>query len=544
MNIAIYSRKSKFTGKGDSIENQIEMCTAYAKEHFKDCTILVYEDEGFSGKNSNRPEFQRLMQDIKSKKINILMCYRLDRISRNVADFSSTLDILSSHDVAFISIREQFDTTTPMGRAMMYIASVFAQLERETIAERVRDNMLQLAHSGRWLGGITPLGFSSEQESLIDMEGKNRKKYKLVIDEKEITLVRLLFEKFIELGSVYKLEGYCLKNEIKTRKNDYFDLTSLKFILTNPVYLTADQAAYNFFNSVGCNISRDKNDFDGTHGIMTYNRTNQSKNKQIKNDVSDWIISVGEHAPIISSKIWIEVQKTMQKNSDKAFRKVHNQEALLPGLLRCAKCGSYMRPKRSRMSADGTKNHYYYICEMKEKTNGLKCDMKNVAGHKLDQSLIEQLKQLSLQSSSLDKKLDKDMISIAQKNISIQERINEIQSKITTNEKLINNLLSTLGEAKDTIASKYIIDKVNILGNEITTYNEHLIKLETEKSKTTAHSQTLDLMQDILRYFNENIDQADIQTKRTMIKSIVDAAVWDGDNLHLDIFGSNTLGEL
>ncbi|SHK88711.1 Resolvase, N terminal domain [Clostridium cavendishii DSM 21758] len=148
---AIYSRKSVFTGKGESIENQIELCKEYTTKHFdeKAPKFLIYEDEGFSGGNTNRPKFQELLKDVKANKVDILICYRLDRISRNVADFSITLELLQKHNVAFVSIKEQFDTTTPMGRAMVYISSVFAQLERETIAERVRDNMLQLAKTGR-----------------------------------------------------------------------------------------------------------------------------------------------------------------------------------------------------------------------------------------------------------------------------------------------------------------------------------------------------------------------------------------------------------
>ena len=182
MKIAIYSRKSKYTGKGDSIGNQIQMCKDYIETHYRnnDPEYIIYEDEGFSGGNINRPKFQKLLSDIKKEKFDILICYRLDRISRNVSDFSTTLEELQSYGVDFISIKEQFDTTTPMGRAMIYIASVFAQLERETIAERVRDNMVELAKSGKWSGGRTPLGFDNESSSYIDEEGNERKLVKLV----------------------------------------------------------------------------------------------------------------------------------------------------------------------------------------------------------------------------------------------------------------------------------------------------------------------------------------------------------------------------
>ncbi|WP_373845456.1 recombinase family protein, partial [Clostridium sp.] len=143
MKAAIYSRKSKFTSKGESIGNQIEMCKEYCTKNFDGkIEFIIYEDEGFSGGNIDRPQFQKMILDAKGGKFDSLVCYRLDRISRNVADFSATLELLEQHNISFVSIKEQFDTSTPMGKAMVYIASVFAQLERETIAERVRDNML------------------------------------------------------------------------------------------------------------------------------------------------------------------------------------------------------------------------------------------------------------------------------------------------------------------------------------------------------------------------------------------------------------------
>ncbi len=171
---AIYARKSIATNKGESIENQIQLCKEIGiKAGATD--FLYYKDEGFSGSNTNRPKFKEMMKDAKAKKFSMLICYRLDRISRNVADFSSTLETLHKYDIDFVSIKENFDTSTPIGRAMVYIASVFAQLERETIAERVRDNMLELAKTGRWLGGTAPLGFTSEAINYKDANGKNKK---------------------------------------------------------------------------------------------------------------------------------------------------------------------------------------------------------------------------------------------------------------------------------------------------------------------------------------------------------------------------------
>ena len=199
MKIAIYSRKSKFTGKGESTQNQVELCKEYANKHFDNIEeFIVYEDEGFSGGDTDRPEFQRLLKDANKNNFSVLICYRLDRISRNVSDFSNTIEELNNYNISFVSIREQFDTSTPMGRAMMYIASVFAQLERETIAERIKDNMLQLARSGRWLGGNTPIGYESESIVYLDSNYKEKKMYKLSPIKKELDVVKLIYGKYLE----------------------------------------------------------------------------------------------------------------------------------------------------------------------------------------------------------------------------------------------------------------------------------------------------------------------------------------------------------
>ena len=189
--IAIYSRKSRYTGKGESIGNQIDLCREYIRTHYGNAAAqqaVVFEDEGFSGGNLNRPDFKRMMTAAKDRKFKAIVVYRLDRISRNISDFSSLIEELGRLGIDFVSIRESFDTSSPMGRAMMYSASVFSQLERETIAERIRDNMHELAKTGRWLGGTTPTGYASESVKSITVDGKTKKacKLKLLPDEAEL----------------------------------------------------------------------------------------------------------------------------------------------------------------------------------------------------------------------------------------------------------------------------------------------------------------------------------------------------------------------
>ena len=152
----------------------------------------------------------------------MIVCYRLDRISRNTIDFALLYQELERLDINFISVTENFDTTTPLGRAMLSISSAFAQLERDTIAERIRDNMLALAKTGRWLGGTTPLGYISTAKTSVDIGGKIRTAYRLKTDSDNFSLARLIFDKFLEFRSLTKVETYLLNYHYKTRNGKKF----------------------------------------------------------------------------------------------------------------------------------------------------------------------------------------------------------------------------------------------------------------------------------------------------------------------------------
>ena len=335
--IALYSRKSKFTGKGESIGNQVELGKEYVRVHFGDAAvdkIVVYEDEGFSGGNLNRPAFKRMMDAAKKRQFKAIIVYRLDRISRNVSDFSGLIEELARLDISFISIKEQFDTSTPMGRAMMYIASVFSQLERETIAERIRDNMHELAKTGRWLGGTTPTGFESEAIKSITVDGKTKKACKLKLVPEEADIVKTIFDLYVETDSLTLTEAALIKQGFKTKNGKYFTRFSVKAILQNPVYMVADQEAYDFFIKNDTDLFSEHDAFDGVHGMMAYNRTDQEKGRaSISLPPSEWIVSVGKHPGLIPGKVWVQVQESLERNKSKSFRKPRSNEALLTGLL-------------------------------------------------------------------------------------------------------------------------------------------------------------------------------------------------------------------
>ncbi len=158
---AIYVRQSKDKKDSLSIKGQIDLCR-HECSHPE--SALIYEDKGFSGKNTQRPGFQSMLKDVKEGKIRKIIVYRLDRLSRSIIDFGQLWNELEKNQVEFVSVNEKFDTTTPMGRAMIYIIMVFAQLERETIGERVTDNYYTRIRQGNWPGGAGALWHDKYEE--------------------------------------------------------------------------------------------------------------------------------------------------------------------------------------------------------------------------------------------------------------------------------------------------------------------------------------------------------------------------------------------
>lgn len=379
-NIAIYSRKSCMTDKGESIQNQINICKDYIFGHIgkpENCNLIIYKDEGFSAKNTDRPEFKKMIEDAKNKKFSHIVCYRLDRISRNVGDFSGLIEKLNKINISFICVKEQFDTSVPMGRAMMYMASVFAQLERETIAERVKDNMLMLSKEGQWLGGTTPLGFKSYKKY-----DKNKYKFYLNTDFEEIKIVETIYRKFSECHSLSETKQYLDNTNTKSRLGNHFSVPGIKKILTNPVYCSADEHARNYFEKMGANVCFGSYKCDETVGIIAYNKRNYRENNGKINPISNWIIALGTHRSIIRSEEWVKINKII--NLSKNYKN-EDTMSLLSNRLICQICSSKMIQKTRKNKAD-----YDYICTSKIYKCNNKCTCNNLNGNYTDKLIIYQ----------------------------------------------------------------------------------------------------------------------------------------------------------
>lgn len=528
---AIYSRKSIFTGKGESIENQIEMCKDYYLRHYgSDVDFIIYEDEGFSGGNTKRPKFQEMLSDIKLKKFDTLICYRLDRISRNVADFSSTLELLQDNNIDFISIKEQFDTSTPMGRAMVYISSVFAQLERETIAERVRDNMLQLAKTGRWLGGQEPFGFKSEKITYIDENFNERSLMKLSPVKDELEVVKLIFDKYLETNSITQVTNYLQDNLYTGKNGGDWGTTQVKKILSSAIYVISTEETHNYLKSLGINVYGEPNG----NGYLSYNKT---RKMIFDRDITEWIYAVAKHKGVIDSKTWLTVQSILEKNKHKKIKRTAtgtNNTALLTGILKCSKCGSNMIIKQGHKSkTEEGKRYDYYVCSKKDNSRGKKCDNKNVRADRLDSIVLRELKNYN--KDYLEESLI-EILNTATDNSNNINKINKVNLEISEKETSISNLVKQLSSAPNEIVSNYIMEEINKLSNDISEAKKLLEKLKENKETKKNDIDNLNLILDMLNTFNGTFDFIeDIQQKRLMLQTLLSSAIWNGENYEVKL---------
>lgn len=521
MNIGIYARKSVYSDKSDSIESQIKICKEYAQNNFKVTTIVEYEDEGFTGANTDRPGFSHLMQDILSKKIDLLICYKIDRISRNVLDFSKTFNILQENNIQFVSVKEQIDTSTPLGRAMMYICSVFAQMERETTAERVKDSMIELAKSGKWAGGKAPIGYRRER---ILINGKHHTV--LVKSESELPFLNMIFDTFLEGYSLGGLETYFRNAGVKSLNGKYLSSTQLFQILKNPHYTSATKEVYDYFESLGCTMAVERERFDGKHGLIVYGRTKGGKTKiHSVNPPNMWIVSVGLHEPLISAEKWLAVQARFGQNM--IDRKRKHEVGLLKGILRC-KCGYAMGVQHK---VDKIYNLVYdnYYCSQRNRKGPEFCDMRMVSVDELDAKIIEILKQISIDKKLLEKYIKADTTPI------ITKDKNTTKKEIESTKKKIENLTSILQDNFDSSAAKYIIAEIEKLDKRIASLNYELREIEFKEQDSKRQKDNIDAIYQRICEYIDKFDSLSYESKVKFLKEIIKECTWDGQKLNITI---------
>ncbi|MBN2301139.1 MAG: recombinase family protein, partial [Lentisphaerae bacterium] len=307
------------------------------------CLPESYDDGGFSGGNMERPALRKLMDDVNSGRIDTVVVYKIDRLSRSLLDFSEIIGAFDKHGVTFVSVTQQFNTTTSMGRLTLNILLSFAQFEREIIGERIRDKVAMAKRRGKQTGGMLVLGYD-----LVDG--------KLVVNESEAKIVRRIFARFLEIGSATRLTKELREQGMRTKA------WTTKRGKVREGRLVDKSLIYRMLNN----------------------------RKYLGEVVHKGEVFQGEHKAIIDAKTWGQVQTILKQNyRQRANQTRRRTPAMLKGIIKCGNCGGAMGPTYSKK---GDKQYRYYQCVKSTKLLADHCPVRSVAAGIAEDAVVKQLR--------------------------------------------------------------------------------------------------------------------------------------------------------
>jgi site-specific DNA recombinase len=335
---AVYTRKSSEEGldqEFNSLDAQREACEAYVASQRAEGWLLLrdrYDDGGVSGGTLERPALKRLIADIQAGMVDVVVVYKIDRLSRSLMDFAKLVEVFDEHDVTFVSVTQSFNTTTSMGRLTLNILLSFAQFEREVIGERIRDKFAASRARGMWMGGWAPLGYDIKDR-------------KLAVNEGEAATVRMIFERFARVGSATLLAQAVASEGVRTKRGTLFDKGSLYKLIGNRVYI------------------------------------GQAVHKGVAHP--------GEHEAIVPQALWDRAHAAMSESPRKRAAKARAQTpALLKGLL-FGPTGAAMSPTHTRK---GGRLYRYYVSQAVLKQGPDACPIGRVPAGEIEAAVIDQLR--------------------------------------------------------------------------------------------------------------------------------------------------------
>lgn len=408
---AIYTRKSTDDGldkEFNSLDAQREAGEAYIQSQKHEgwlCAPESYDDGGFTGANMDRPALRRLLQDIEAGEVDVVVVYKVDRLSRSLLDFARIMEVFDRHNVAFVSVTQAFNTASSMGRLVLNILLSFAQFEREMISERTRDKMSAARRKGKWLGGIPVLGYTVENS-------------KLVVDPDEAIRVKEIFDLYLDLRSTVRLaqelneRGW--RNKIwKTKSGKMcggqeFTKNTISNLLTNVTYI----------------------------GKVQY-----------KSEVHP-----GEHSAIVDMESFNRVQAILTENAGSRGKvKQGKHNALLQGLLQCATCDCAMSHSYSKK---GSKLYRYYVCQNAQKRGWDACPSPSLPAHEIEKFVVDQIRAVGQDPSVI-----RD--TLAQCGVQMHERVERLKLE----KRARSNDVVRRGSPEVTLSqlANLVIDEENVL---------------------------------------------------------------------------------
>ncbi len=479
---AIYTRKSTEENLNldfNSLDAQRESAEAYIASQKHAGWLAIpdhYDDGGFSGGTIDRPAFQKLMDDVEAGRVNCIVVYKIDRLSRSLMDFAKIMEVLDRRNVSLVSVTQQFNTTSSMGRLTLNILLSFAQFEREIISERTRDKIAAARRKGKWTGGPPVLGY----DRVRDNHGT-----RLVLNEAEAEHVRAIFEQYMKVGSLMRVSNWL--NELgwmnkafttaggKPRGGKDFDKSTLQKMLTNVLYI----------------------------GKITYGSE----------------IYPGEHPAIVDEDLFGRVQGMLARNRNHGGTYQRNKYgALLKGLVRCKHCGCAMV---HHYASRARKRYRYYVCMNAHKKGWATCPYPSLPAGELEQYVIGQIKETCSDPALLTDVVDQAVMQLHRQ---IQD-MKETRAVQTNRVKRINDDLCKLARTPQTPRTK----------SEMFALQEELQKAESGLEDTNREIVAMeqraisrDELTGAFESFDPMWDQMRLDERARLIHLLVQSVEYDG----------------
>ncbi len=386
---AIYTRKSTEEGLDqpfNSLDAQREAAEAYIRSQASEGWTLVaehYDDGGYTGANMDRPALKRLLADVQAGKVDCVVVYKVDRLTRSLFDFARIIEVLDKHGASFVAVTQQFNTTTSFGRLTLNILLSFAQFEREIISERTRDKQIAARRKGQWTGGHLILGYD------LDPRGG-----RLVVNPEEAERVRAIFNWYLEGEPVARIVERCAElgwrnKQWTTRKGRVYGGYALRkshiyHLLANPLYTGRVRA--------------------------------------------DGELHRAEHEPIIDQRTFELVEEKLKQNAPARLNPHRRRtEALLRGLLYCASCGAAMYPT---YSSNGRRQYRYYICVRATRADDGYCPTRAVSAPAVEEAVVESLRRFAVVPEVIEACARATRQRVFERLAGLREKLQEVNARV------------------------------------------------------------------------------------------------------------------
>jgi len=461
---AVYTRKSTTEGLDmdfNTLDAQREACEAYIKSQMHEGWVALpemYDDGGFTGGNMDRPAFKRLMAEVEAGRVDCVVVYKVDRLSRSLMDFTKIMGKFEANNVSFVSITQQFNTATSMGRLMMNVLLSFAQFERELVSERTRDKIAASRKKGKWAGGSPVLGYDIDHLT-----------HRLGVNAEESVQVHEIFELYLRKQTLretaeelnqrgWKTKTWTTKGG-KLNPGQPFDKNKLHRLLTNVAYI----------------------------GKVPH-----------KEEVYE-----GEHDAIVDDGLWGKVQHLLEFNGrTKGSRQKNKHGALLMGLVRCASCDC---PMTHTFTNKKNKQYRYYTCTNAHNKGWKACATKCISAPQIENAVVEQIKEFSKAPEMIEKTIR-----------AVNEQYkSKLPLLLSEKKRLQNDTIHLQAEAKRLVAAissgsgesgRIVSERLAEIEKEIESMNQRLAAVKDEMIK-------IDL---------QTVDQADVKKALAMFDPIWD----------------------